>query len=89
MIIKRATVVRWLVCPDPERHKYETEKGFNRVRYLAMERNPSGDVIIICSDENGGYIDEIWYLTLKEALEDIPTGFVLSPEGWVDEPITE
>ncbi|MBK9375661.1 MAG: hypothetical protein IPN03_18560 [Holophagales bacterium] len=46
-------------------------------------------MIVICSAENGEYIDEIWYLTLEEALEDIPTGFVLSPEGWVDEPLAE
>lgn len=89
MIIKRAKVVRWLPASDPDRHKLETERAYDRIRYLAIEQNPSGDVIVICSDENGNYIDEIWYLTLEEALEDIPTGFVLSPEGWVDEPLAE
>lgn len=90
MIIKRAKVVRWLPASDPDRHKHETDKGFHRVRNLAIEQYPrETDVIVICSAENGEYIDEIWYLTLEEALEDIPTGFVLSPEGWVDEPLAE
>ncbi|MCL4807091.1 MAG: hypothetical protein KJ062_04760 [Thermoanaerobaculia bacterium] len=90
MIIKRAKVVRWLAASDPDRHKHETEKAYDRVRYLAIEQGAGDtDVIVICSEENGNYIDEIWYHTLEEALEDIPTGFDLSPEGWVNEPLAE